>query len=145
MTNIPRILSVFFLSLFISLPVLASTIKNSEKVDQLSNQFMQLVKQGKVNQAYKTLSPYISIGETKFLEVGNKAATYITRVQAKIGNPLAVNEISSKKIGNDLIRKLYLLKYSTATLVWELTFYQPVNGWLLIGVNYSTNIDALFR
>jgi hypothetical protein len=127
--------------------VKADTIKSAAAVNKISDAFMQQIKEGKVDEAYKALSSYISIDKDKFLAVGTKASVYIGQVQKKIGLPLEVSLVKNKAVRNDFIRKMYLLKYPTAALVWELTYYQPESkkGWILIGVNYSSNIDPLFQ
>lgn len=122
----------------------AKTLANNDKVDKASDFFMAQIQKGEFEAAYSLMSAYAGVDLEAFLERGQKTATEITQLQKATGEPLSVAKLKTQNIGEHFYKITYLVKYRSAALVWELNYYQPESGWVLVDVAYNANIDALF-
>lgn len=121
-----------------------ATPKGADQLDSVGEKFMASIMSAKTKQAYTDLSPIVGVNLEQFNQAGEQAAGYMEKVRERIGEPLSFDLISTQKIKQHFIKQTYLLKFKTAALVWELTYYRPEAEWKLVGINYSTDIDALF-
>lgn len=52
--------------------------------------------------------------------------------------------LSEKNVGRRLVRQAYLIGYERGVLELTLTLYRPKDKWIMHGVNFSPDIEAVF-
>jgi len=137
--------SLMFALLIFSGSLFAKTLPNTEKMDQASDFFMAQILKGDFESAYSLMSAYAGVDMAAFLERGQKTASDIQQLQKATGTPLSVAKLKTQSVEGHFYKITYLLKYPSAAVVWELNYYQPENGWLLVDITYNANINALFE
>ncbi|TNC82348.1 MAG: hypothetical protein C9356_04845 [Oleiphilus sp.] len=138
-------LSGLLLLAALSFTAQAKTLPNTEKIEQTAEFFMEQVLAGETESAYSLISAYLGVNLETFLERGTKTAQDLKQLESKTGKPLSYALLKTQNVGSHFYKITYLLKYKTAALVWELNFYQPDKGWLLVDVTFNGDINALFE
>ncbi|WP_097458782.1 hypothetical protein [Mangrovitalea sediminis] len=137
----------YLLGLFLLAPLLAraDSLESPKMADKAVATFMQQADQGQVDQAYVGLHPYLGVDADAYNQAAKKAVSYFKEVFDKVGKPLGDLVVRREHIGNSFYRISVLQKYQSAAFEWQFTFYQPKQGWHLVGVSYSTDIDDLYQ
>lgn len=123
----------------------AKVLDNTEKVDKVSDYFMSQIATGEVASAYSLIAAYLGVDAASFEERGKKAEMSLSQLNSTLGKPLSFALLDKQAVGDHFYKTIYLLKYESAALVWELNFYQPQEGWKLVDINFNTDINALFK
>ena len=123
----------------------AKTLEDVNKVDKVTDYFMSQILAGEVSSAYSLISAYLGVDAVSFEERGKKAELSLSQLNSSLGKPLSYALLEKQAVGNHFYKVIYLLKYETAALVWEINYYQPSEGWKLVDINFNTNINALFK
>jgi hypothetical protein len=145
----PKSFSFLNILLFVSLiPVTqlhAKTLEDTGKIDKVSDYFMSQIATGDVNGAFSLIAAYLGVDPAGFEERGKKADTSLAQLNKKLGKPLSYALLEKQAVGDHFYKTIYLLKYESAALVWELNYYQPQQGWKLVDISYNADINALFK
>ncbi|MCP5161514.1 MAG: hypothetical protein H7A00_07580 [Hahellaceae bacterium] len=123
----------------------AETIAGTPEVTKLSEQFMKKIQEGNTLGAYSSMTRFLGVDAGQFDQFGQTANDYMSKVHKQIGAPLSFDLLSSEAIKQHFYRQTYLLKYPQAALVWRLTYYNASQGWQLVGIDYSTDIEQLYK
>jgi|GEM_PF-1122391 len=123
----------------------AKTLADRQKVDQLSEQFMAQLAQGETENAYTLLSAYLGVDFEQFNQRARKVAQDMKMVQQSTGKALSYDLLKTQSVKDHFYKVSYLLKFPSAALIWELNYYQPESGWVLVDVSYNADINALFE
>ncbi len=123
----------------------AKTLEDTSKINKVSDFFMSQILAGEVSSAFSLISAYLGVDAASFEERGKKAELNLSQLNASLGKPLSYDLLEKKAVGKHFYKIVYLLKYDSAALVWELNYYQPSNGWKLVDISFNTDINALFK
>ncbi|SFM78781.1 hypothetical protein [Marinobacter zhejiangensis] len=107
--------------------------------------FMASVADNRIEHAYQQLRPFLGVAQAPFDQSATEASAYFQRVTDQVGQPLASVLVRSEGIGDEFYRETWLQKFNAAAIAWTFTFYQPDTGWKLVGVSYSTDLEALYQ
>lgn len=135
----------FALLWLLSTAAISKSFNSLEKVDQASELFMSQIFKGEVENAYALMSAYAGVDMNAFLERGEKAAQSLEKLESATGKAFTYAKIKTQAVEGHFYKITYLLKYASAALVWELNYYQPQDGWLLVDVSFNAEIDKLFE
>ncbi|MDX1634203.1 MAG: hypothetical protein R3280_06180 [Marinobacter sp.] len=145
MPGIIRLLSVTLLTLTTAAAAGADTLSTPAAIDTHTGAFMTRVADGDVGAAYRSLRPYLGVPAEPYDASAEEARTYFNQVAERVGDTLAVSQARREAIGADFYRVTWLQKFDTAAIAWTFTFYQPLEGYKLVGVSYSTELSDLYR
>ncbi len=123
----------------------AKGLSDKEKVDKVSEHFMEQIVAGSVSDAYALMSAYVGIDLEAFNERGKQVSASMSKLAASAGKPLSFALVKQQEVPGHFYKLTYLLKYPSAALLWELNYYQPENGWYLVDISFNTNINKLFE
>ena len=123
----------------------AKTLEDTSKINKVSDFFMSQILSGEVTAAFSLISAYLGVDAASFEERGKKAELNLNQLSASLGKPLSYALLEKQAVGEHFYKVIYLLKYDTAALVWEINYYQPSEGWKLVDINFNTDINALFK
>lgn len=140
----PKLLLSLILLILSSQPSLAKTLSNTDKVDQASAHFMQQILKGEREAAYQLISAYVGVNPGAFMERADKNSRDIARFEQSAGKALSVAKLKTQRVAEHFYKHTYLLKYPSAAIVWELNYYQPEQGWVLVDISFNADINALF-
>tara|TARA_R110001592_G_scaffold7126_1_gene40158 strand:- start:24595 stop:25032 length:438 start_codon:yes stop_codon:yes gene_type:complete len=141
-----HIRSAILLSLiFISSLSQAKTLEDIKKADKVTDYFMSQILAGEVSSAFSLISAYLGVDAASFEERGKKAELNLSQLNSSLGKPLSYALLEKQAVGEHFYKMIYLLKYESAALVWEINYYQPSDGWKLVDINFNTDINSLFK
>ncbi|MBW4934328.1 hypothetical protein [Marinobacter sp. F4206] len=124
----------------------AEVLSTREAIRQQTGAFMDMIANGRVVAAYNSLRPFLGVDAGAYDESAKEAATYFQQVRQQAGEPVGSSHVTTEVIASDFTRETWLQKFEAAAIAWRFTYYQPdVSGWKLMGVSYSTELDALYH
>lgn len=139
MTMIKRF-AVILSFVLMSAPAFADTFKSEDELKPFVESVMKKVGADDLTGAFKLVRPYLAVGDSEFqlaeLNSKNQNAQYSTRYGFTVGFEF----IEQKKVGNSLIRVVYLQKTEKQALPWVFYFYKPSTVWLLSGFKWSDQL-----
>lgn len=145
MTFRTLLLTSFFSIFLFAASSHAKVLEDKSKVDKVSDFFMSQILTGDTLAAYSLISAYLGVDGAPFEEQGKKAALGLTTLNNNLGKPLSYALLEKQSVGEHFYKVIYLLKYESAAVIWEINYYQPSDGWKLVDINYNTNINSLFK
>jgi hypothetical protein len=127
------------LLLFVSASIVYS--KEQDPTQKVEN-FLQMVQDGKINEAYDLLFLGSSIPSSK------PQAVQMLKTQTSSGLPLygsilGFEKVREKSFGASVIRLVYILKSEIAPTVWEFYFYKPKGTWFLANIIFNDQFQLL--
>ncbi|ROT98719.1 hypothetical protein EB809_13760 [Marinobacter sp. R17] len=140
-----KIARVASLLLFVlTLPAAADTLASPDAIKTQTQAFMTQVKQGEVAEAYAGLAPYLGVPRKPFDASAKEADTYFQKVFDRAGRTVGTSRVKREAIADDFYRETWLQKFAEAAMAWQFTFYQADQGWKLVGISYTTDIESLY-
>lgn len=126
-------------------PVNAETLSTPAALAEQTREFMEKAAEGEINAAYTGIRPFLGVPVDAFDASADEASVYFSKVRDKAGKTLDYARVRHEAIADDFHRVVWLQKFAAAAIAWTFTFYQPDDGWKLVGVSYSTTIDDLYQ
>lgn len=123
-----------------SIPAMADAFKSETELKPFLDDFMKKISAEDTSGAFKLARPYLAITESEFqlaeLNIKNQRLQYSNRY----GFTLGFEFIESKKIGDSLIRIVYIEKTEKQALPWIFYFYKPSTAWVLSGLKFGDQL-----
>ena len=124
----------------------AESLTNREDIRQQTGAFMDMIASGRTIAAYNSVRPVLAGHSDDHDNAAKEAATYLQQLRQSIGEPVGSSRVQTEIIADDFTRETWLQKFESAALAWQFTYYQASgNGWQLMEIRYSTNLDDLYR
>ncbi|MEM0967435.1 MAG: hypothetical protein AAGJ81_14910 [Verrucomicrobiota bacterium] len=134
------------LLILLFIPIFAYAQEDSEKaVVQLSDQFMGLVKAEEYTKAFALLQPLWPIEESTYKNLVEQTNEQMGSVKNRFGAIVGTEYIRTEKVGDSLLRLIYLQKFEKSSLRWSITFYNPSGEWLVNSVSWDDKVGTLFE
>jgi len=129
--------------ILVALLILASTAFSKEQnPTQKAESFLQMVQDGKIDEAYDMLFVGSSIPSSK------PQAVQMLKTQTSSGLPLygtvlGFDKVREELFGDSVVRLVYILKSEIAPTVWEFYFYKPKGKWFLANIIFNDQFKLL--
>jgi hypothetical protein len=119
-------------------------------LDGRVSQFLDGVSLGQTQNAFKEL-----LADSQLAKQADAVKDLVVRtndLETKYGKCQAFEQISAKRVGNDLVLMRYLYKCENFPVVWYFTFYHTPNSagssskngiWRVVAVRFDTNLEVL--
>lgn len=107
--------------------------------------FMDHVSKDDITGAYQSMRNFLGVPADAFDKAGQEAAKYFKQVHERAGETLSTETVKAESIADDFYRISSIQKFPAAAIAWQFTFYQPTDGWKLVGVTYTTDLEALYK
>lgn len=120
-------------------------LKDHQAIREKTEHFMDRLNEGRVLAAYKDMKAILGVDSEPFMEDAEKARKFFGQVRDRVGEPLESARVRRESIDGHFHRQSYLQKFESAALHWQFTFYRPADEWVLVGVSYSTDLEALYQ
>lgn len=132
----------FIFILFILFVSVSTTYAKQQNPSQMVENFFKMIQKGQINQAYDQLLANSSIPTSK------PQAVQLLKTQTASGLPLYGNilgfeKIHGEKIGQSIIRLVYVLKLDLVPTAWEFYFYKPKSVWFLANIMFNDQFNLL--
>jgi hypothetical protein len=124
--------------------VRADTLKNETEVRQLADKVMAAAGKGQTDDAYAAMTPY-TLTDINTLDRA-RLSTRTSRMQLEqyIGGSVGYEFIRSEKVGESLLKLVYIEKAEKQAIPWQFIFYKTSAGWALSNFSNGDNINSLF-
>ena len=123
---------------------LADTLKNEVKMKALTDRIMQKVSTNDLTSAFSIMKAYVPISETEVDAVAIQSKAQREQYGKRYGSPIGFEFISSKKVGESLLRLQYIEKTEKHALPWSFCFYRTSKGWTLNTFQWNDQFQRLF-
>lgn len=145
--NFPMVAGLAALAMLFSAPAWAQDSLESRDQIRAANQgFMTKAASNEVRAAYQELRPYLGVAAEPFDKSATEAVSYFARVNETVGSAVGHSHVKTEVIGDDFTRETWLHKFGAAAIAWQFTYYQARDdGWKLVGVSYSTEVEDLYQ
>lgn len=122
----------------------ADTLKSETEIRQLTDKIMAQAGKGDIDGAYSTLAPYAS-ADVRTLDTARIGARN-ARVQLEqyVGPSIGQEFIRSERVGDSLLKLVYIEKTAKQALPWQFIFYKSSAGWVLSAFRSGDDINSLF-
>ena len=122
----------------------ADTLKSEAEVRQLTDKVMAAAGKGNTDDAYAAMTPY-ALADVNVLD-RSRVSTRNSRMQLEqfIGTSVGYEFIRSEKVGESLLKLVYIEKAEKQAIPWQFIFYKNGAGWALSAFSNSDNINTLF-
>lgn len=137
-------LSACLLLLVLSTFAAADTLGDPEQIQPRTQAFMNQVASGEVAEAYSSLASYLGVPRAPFDASAKEADGYFQKVFDRAGKTVGTARVKQEAIGDVFYRETWLQKFAEAAMAWQFTFYQADEGWKLVGISYTTDIESLY-
>jgi len=136
---------IIFVVLFITATINANTLKNEKQVEELAKNTMEFIGKGDINRAFEFISSNITIPNAEVETIKQKLLMQAPVFRKRFGKILGYEHISTKKVGNSLIKIVYIQKFEKHIMPWEFYFYKPKDEWILDAFWTYDNIKLFFN
>jgi len=139
-----RILLLVVLALGVTTPVFSQALKAEADIQPFTDKVMKaLVKDG-ISAAFVVMKPVSIIPETEFDSVVLASKAQRDQYGARYGATIGYEYISSKKVGDSLVRVRYIEKTQKHAMPWVFYFYKASGSWVLNSFQWSDQMPVVF-
>lgn len=132
------------LSLFLTPFVTMAALQSEDDVRKVSDQFMEQVKAEQYEDAFALLKPIWPLPEADYRGLVATTNEQMRLVESSFGKVLSFEFIRKQSAGDSLLQLIYLQKLENTPIRWVLTFYKPVDTWLVNSVSWDDTLESLF-
>lgn len=123
----------------------ADTLRSEAEARQLADKVMAAAGKGQTDDAYALMTPY-SLTDVNTLDRARVGArTSRMQLEQYIGGSVGYEFISSEKVGESLLKLIYIEKAEKQAIPWQFIFYKTASGWALSAFSNSDDINTLFN
>ena len=145
MINDKLILScVLFFTTLVSSFAQAGTLKREDDLRPFVDSVMKNVASGDLQSAFETMRPFIVISENELQSAALASKTQREQFGNRYGKTIGTEFIAQQKVGDSLVRIIYIEKTEKHALPWYFYFYKSQMGWVLNTFNWNDQMPALF-
>jgi len=139
-----RVLAVLLAAFLLAGSAGADTLKSEAELRPFADRVMTtLVKTG-MPAAYEMLKPYLLLPESEFQSALRNSKSQRDQFGVRYGKSLGYELVGSRKVGESLVRIVYVEKTEKHPLPWTFYFYKTPAGWVLNGFHWNDQVPALF-
>lgn len=125
--------------------VFADVLSSKSKAKELCNKVMSQVAKNNIDEAFNLIKPYAAFSEAEIDTVMVDSKLRREQFLSRYGVSQSYEFINSKKVGDSLLRLLYIEKMENHVIVWNFFFYKTKKGWVLNKFNWNDQYEYLFN
>lgn len=123
---------------------LAESFSSIAAAKEFTNNVMTKVSTGDIQGGLKMIKPYSVIPSAEFDAMVGQSALQLPVITQRFGGPLGQEFISEAKVGDSLVKLIYLQKYERHAMRWNFYLYKGGSGWVINTFNFDDRIHELF-
>ncbi len=127
-------------------PVVHATevLKGPAEARQLGDRIMARVGAGDVDTALSMMRPYLVIPEVELEALRNQIKIQMPVASQRFGDAIGQEFIKEERVGESLLRLVYLQRYQRHAMRWYFVFYRNDDGWVLNTFRFDDGIQNMF-
>ena len=123
----------------------SATLGNSADIRKVTDAALNLIAEGKIEEAFAKLAPYWPMPENEVSTLVLKTVQQRNLIEPRFGRTLGVEFIGEDRAGDFGVRLTYVEKREQHVLRWRFVFYKPRDCWIANSVFWNDQIGELFR
>ncbi len=123
----------------------AATWKTEAELKPFAESVMAKVAANDLAGAFKAMQPYAVAPEAELQSVALQSKAQREQYGARYGKPIGYEFIGQKKVGDTVVRLLFVEKAERHAMPWSFIFYKGPKGWTLNSFNWSDQLGVLFE
>ena len=116
-----------------------------QETKSLTEQAMWLFHSEKFSDAYNTFVPYWPVPESEVQAIIYQTQGQWPNVTNRFGRSIGFEYIKTQKVGQSLMKHLYIQKFTYHAIRWQFVFYKPKDKWLVNSVRFDDKVEALLE
>ncbi len=122
----------------------AATFKSEAEIRAHADRVMTKVAAGNLTGAFADMKPYVIVPPDEFDAMALNSKSQRGQFGARYGTPVGYEFIAQKKMGDSLLRLIYVEKTERHALPWTFVFYRGPKGWVLNSFSWHDRLPDLF-
>jgi hypothetical protein len=140
-----RYLALLPLLFFLSSGAMADTLKSEAEAKQLAEKVMTHVAKSDLTSAFALMKPYVVIPEPEFQGLALQTKSQRDQFGVRYGKSVGYEFVGEKKVGESILRLVYIEKTAKHALPWMFLFYKAPSGWVLNSFAWNDQIQNAFQ
>ena len=128
-----------------SATVCAATLNSENELKAFAESVMAKVGANDLDGAFKAIHPFVVISESEFQSAVLSSKSQREQYGARYGKAVGYECFDQKKVGESLVRILYIEKTERHALPWGFYFYKAPKGWVLNSFTWNDQLPAIFN
>jgi hypothetical protein len=121
-----------------------SALPDANAVHQLADDIANHLGTGSFDAAMVLIRRHLAAPPERLKEIEIRFSTAFASAQVEFGNGIGKEMIKQGRVGDALIRDVYLVKYERGAVRWNFLFYKRKDGWVLNEAQLEGNLNTLF-
>ncbi len=121
------------------------TIASESECRVLADRAVAMMAQDNFPEVITAIGPYTTLPQERLIKMGQQFVNQRQTLLPVLGKRVAMEFIRQEKIGDSMLRYLYLEKFENNALVIWFTFYRPESGWKMIDLGWFDKPQTLFK
>lgn len=139
-----RTLALLILALLTADASLAATLKGEAEIRAYTDRVMAKVGSGDLAGAFANMKAYVIVPADEFDATALNSRSQRSQYGARYGAPVGFEFIAQKKMGDSLLRLIYIEKTERHALPWTFVFYRGPKGWVLNSFSWHDRLPDIF-
>jgi hypothetical protein len=138
-------LSYIILLLIITAEVKADVFVSEKDLKPFTDKVMEMVIKGEIKKAFAAIKPYITTSDAELQAAAQNSETQRVQLAERYGAPIGYEFIGQKKVGDSLVRFIYLEKLEKQALIWAFYFYKSKTGWVINSFVWDDQVTLIYQ
>jgi hypothetical protein len=137
--------SIGILLFLLSTLTFADGLQKSKDTKVLADEMVEHFSKKEFKQGLALAKAYWPLPPVEIDSLANQISTQWPIVDQRFGETTGYEFVQEERIGKSFIRYYYLHKFQNHAIYWQLTFYKPLDKWLVNGVTFQDSLEILFQ
>ncbi len=125
-------------------PSMADSLKAESEIRGLTDKAMNALLKGGPSATFAIIKPYTIVPPSEFESTVMASKAQRDQFSPRYGKTVGVEFISQKKVGESLVRVIYIEKTEKHALPWMFFFYKSPGGWVINAFLWNDQLPMLF-
>lgn len=137
-----------FIILYLSVALMtlqAADVLSLEGTKKVCEKSLSLIAQMKIKEGFEVIKPHWSFPHSEIDDMAYTTQSQMKGLTPRFGHIIGFTHIETKRLANEFIKHIYLLKYERYALRFEYIFYKPKNHWTLGSFIWDDSVGKLFK
>ena len=138
-------ISAILLFLIITWNVQADVLISEKDLKPFTDKIMEMILKGELKKAFNTIKPYITTSEAELQAATQNSETQRVQLSERYGTAIGYEFIGQKKVGESLIRIIYIEKLEKQAIIWAFYFYKSKIGWVINSFVWDDQMSLIYQ
>ncbi|MBI2884857.1 MAG: hypothetical protein HYY15_01645 [Candidatus Omnitrophica bacterium] len=121
------------------------TLRSEGEALQLCEAFLDRIQAGQYEEAFHILRPFFPVSDARFAKLSEETRRQHGLAELQFGASVGRTLLSSDTVRDSLLRFRFLEKFEWDVMSWDFVLYRPAQGWMLHGIGFDDDVQALFE